>query len=96
MRVRDNTLKIAGAIAGIIVVLGILVIGAQYASNLAGGASAQVMSLESLPPVISVSKEEITELVSHLDRYWAAGSLAEKNQVVRDLEVLVSGLVGQK
>jgi hypothetical protein len=83
----------AGVIAGIVVVLGVLVIGAQYLKQTTGGASAQVTNFEQLPPTLSVTKEDYVTIVSQLDAYDAASDLATKNQIVKGLRTIVQGLV---
>jgi len=90
---KSQAVRTAGVIAGIIVVLGILALGAQYLSNLSGGASAQVVNLEQLPPSVSVSREDYTTMLSLLDRYTAVSDLATKNQIFKELRAVVTGLV---
>lgn len=93
MLMYNGTIKTAGVMAGVVVVLGVLVIGAQYVSNLTGGASAQVIELDKLPAAILVSREDYTTMVSQIDAYWAAHDLATKNQVMKELQTVVEGLV---
>ena len=88
----DQAIKTAGVIAGIVVVLGVLAIGAQYWSSISGGASAQVVDLTQLPNTLEVSKEDYTTLQSLLDRYASVNDLATKNQIMKDFRVIFDGL----
>ncbi len=88
----DQAIKTAGVIAGIVVVLGILAIGAQYWSSISGGASAQVIDPGQLPNSLQVSKEDYITLQSLLDRYASVSDLATKNQIMQDFRVIFDGL----
>ncbi len=88
----DKTIRSAGVIAGIIVVLGVLALGAQYWSSLSGGASAQVIDLAQIPNSISVSKEDYVTMKSLLDRYSSVSDLATKNQIVREFRSIFDNL----
>jgi len=88
----NKIIRTAGVIAGIVVVLGVLIIGAQYLPRISGGASAEVMNIEKLPSVISVSKEDYATVLADFDRYWSAHDLATKNQIIKEMQVLVGGL----
>ncbi len=89
----DKTIRSAGVIAGIVVVLGVLALGAQYWSSLSGGAGAQVLDLAQLPNSISVSKEDYVTMQSLLDRYSSISDLATKNQIVKEFRDIFDNLV---
>ena len=89
----DKTVRIAGVIAGIVVVLGILAIGAQYLGQIGGGANAQETDVTEVPPVVSLQKEDYVTMKSLLDRYGSVSDLATKNQIIGQLRVVVDGLV---
>ncbi|MFA5009824.1 MAG: hypothetical protein WC553_01155 [Patescibacteria group bacterium] len=86
--------RTAGVIAGIVVVLGVLVIGAQYLPQISGGASAQVINTVDLPSTINVSKEDFITIQSLLDRYTMVTDLATKNQIVKEIRTIF-GELGQ-
>ena len=88
----NQVMRTAGVIAGIVVVLGVLAIGAQYWSSMSGGASAQVVDLERLPTTISMSKEDYVTVRSLMDRFTAASDLATKNQIFKEIRGIFDGL----
>ena len=89
----SKTIRLAGVIAGIVVVLGILAIGAQYFSQISGGANAQVTDITEIPPIVSMPKEDYVTIKSLLDRYGSVSDLATKNQIIGQLRSVVDGLV---
>jgi hypothetical protein len=88
----SRTIKIAGAIAGIVVILGVLAIGAQYLSQIGAGANAQVIDAEDVPNAVVVGKEDYLTMRSLLDRYGQVTDLATKNQIMGDLRIIFNGL----
>lgn len=88
----DQAIKTAGVIAGIVVVLGVLAIGAQYWSSMSGGASARITDLTQLPNSLLVSKEDYVTMQSLLDRYMSVSDLATKNQIVKEFRVIFDNL----
>lgn len=86
-----KTLRMAGMIAGIVVVLGILAISAQYFAGLTGGASAGVTQtqLEQLPLNLTISKEAYITLLSQMDAYQSVHDLATKNKIMAEVRSLL-------
>lgn len=79
-------------IAGIVVVLGILAIGAQYWSSMSGGVSAQVIDLDQLPTTLSISKEDYVTVRSLMDRFTTVSDLATKNQIFQEIRTIFDDL----
>ena len=88
----NKTVRTAGIVAGIVVVLGVLVIGAQYLGGLTGGASAEVIKYDELPNEIKITKDDYVSMKSVLDSYWAASDLATKNQKIKEFQNIFDGL----
>ena len=78
-------LRLIGGIAAFIVVAGILLISSQYLSDLAGGASADVVNYDNLPAQMTITADQYKEAIGYLDAYSARNDLATKNEIIQDL-----------
>lgn len=88
----SQAVKTAGTIAGIVVVLGVLAIGAQYLGQLSSGASAQVVDPADVPMTITVSKEDYISMQSLLAQYEQFTDLARKNAAIQELRLIFDRL----
>jgi hypothetical protein len=86
-------LKLIGVIGGVILMLGVLLIGSQYVSDFTGGASADVVNYDQLPPEIAVTSEQYRQALEMIDEYQAKDDLASKNEVVQRLKEGLAGWV---
>jgi len=88
---QNVNLKLIGAIGGIILVLGVLLIGSQYLSDFTGGASADVINYDTLPPEITISADQYKSALDLIDTYQAKDDLASKNELIQRLKEAMSG-----
>ena len=79
-----------GIIAGIILVVGALVVFAQFLGRSTGGASADVVKYENLPAQITLPKDTYAEALGLIDSYQQAYDLATKNRLIGELEELLT------
>ncbi len=80
----QKRLRLIGGVAAFIVVAGILLISSQYLGDLAGGASADVVNYDNLPPQITITDEQYKAALDYLDQYQAKNDLATKNQIIQE------------
>ncbi len=73
-------------LAGIIVIVGILLIASQYLGDLTTGASAEVLNYEELPQTLEVDKEEYRKALDLVSQYGSVDDLATKNNIIQELE----------
>lgn len=71
--------------------VGILLLGTQYVSDLTQGASADVVNYDLLPPEIAVSKDDYQKALELVDEYYVHTDLASKNETVQELRELMAG-----
>lgn len=87
----ENTgsgLRTVGIIAGIIVILGILVVGGQYMARLAGWVSADVVddfaAFSAENPTVTVETEKIRDILYFLRDYPLATDNAQKQELFQE------------
>ena len=94
----ENTssgLRTVGIVAGIIVILGILVIGGQYMARLAGWVSADVVddfaafSVEN--PNVTVETEKIRDILYFLRDYPLTTDNAQKQELFQEYAATIEG-----
>lgn len=86
-------LRLIGLVGGAILMLGILLLGSQYVSELTRGASADVVNYDELPAEISISSSEYRQALDKLAEYEAKDDLASKNDLVGELRQMMTGWV---
>jgi hypothetical protein len=74
--------------AGVILVAGGLLVALQYSGQLSGGVSADVAEQE-LPAGLMVSRDDYRTVLRLIQEYDTKTDLARKNQVFRELSVLI-------
>lgn len=83
-------LRLIGLVGGAILIVGILLVGSQYVSDLTQGASADVLNYDDFPAEITISGMEYREALEKLAEYDARDDLAGKNDIVRDLSQIMA------
>ena len=84
-------LKLIGVIGGVIIMLGVLLIGSQYISDFTGGASAEVINYDQLPPQITITSDQYKQVLEQINTYQAQQDLASKNETIQRLKEMMAG-----
>ena len=84
----SSGLRTVGVIAGIIVILGVLVVGGQYMAKLAGWVSADVVDdfaqFSAENPKVTVETEKIRDILYFLRDYPLATDNAQKQELFQE------------
>ena len=84
-------MKNVGIIAGVIVVVGVLVLGGRFLGE--KGASADAPSDALIPAEITMSKEQYQDFVGTFAEYYQSDNLAEKNEIITEMREAFYDLV---
>ncbi|OGB73303.1 hypothetical protein A3K24_00270 [candidate division Kazan bacterium RIFCSPHIGHO2_01_FULL_44_14] len=87
-----NGMRAVGAVAGIVLVLGALMVFGQYLNRSTGGASADVINLADLPSQVVLSKDDYATALQLIDSYKQAYDLPTKNGLIDDLKALLTAV----
>lgn len=87
---QEANLRLIGIVGGVILVLGVLLVASQQFVGLTGGASADVINYDLLPPNITVSSEEYRQAYDLIGAYQAKTDLASKNEIIQELSELMA------
>jgi len=85
-------MRAVGAVAGIVLVLGALMVFGQYLNRSTGGASADVINLADLPSQVVLSKDDYATALQLIDSYKQAYDLPTKNGLIDDLKALLTAV----
>jgi len=91
-----NGIRAVGAVAGIVLVLGALVVFGQYLNRSTSGASADVVNWDELPNQVVLSKDDYATVLQLIESYKKAYDLPTKNGLVADLETLLTAVAVEK
>jgi|GEM_PF-7010451 len=87
---KEANLRLIGIVGGVILVLGVLLIASQQIVGLTGGASADVINYDLLPPTITISSEEYQQAFDLIGAYQVKTDLASKNEIIQQLSELMA------
>ena len=92
MEQNGGILRMVVIMAAVIVVIGLIIIGSQYWSDLTTGAGAALIEdIEVLPEQITISKDTFSQMVGLTEEYFEHTDMATRSILIRELqEVLVS------
>ena len=82
--------RTVGVMAGIVLVVGALVVFAQFLNRSTSGASADVIEYKNLPAQIVLSKDTYAQALQLIDSYDQAYDLATKNRLIGELKDLLT------
>ncbi|MDD5605717.1 MAG: hypothetical protein PHR51_00030 [Patescibacteria group bacterium] len=84
-----------GIVAGVILVVGVLIVGSQYLRNATGGVSADAPTAELIPAEVSMTKSQYQDFIGKFEEYSQATDLATRNEIMTEIRESFYNLVVQ-